>query len=333
MLANVNTHFSGEIILTEDKPYDVIDIKVPVQIWKKAISPTPPILKTQATVVLPVHVESDYNDEDEEPIDEDNLVEEAPSPVDDVMENPPVDTQTVQADVTPAAPVTAAPVQDEISNDPTGVVPGQVTRFPCSCVGGGGCGCCTGMLLQRLRMDACGNITFIPEDFVFDVRLSVNNNTVVHRRVSASDPPPICFNPRRIPFVQVCAEITNIRIRNRNAFACLDINADVGGFPVYSTSFRCFGLGSSGVQTGLKPKKPVSEGPKPVSLFGSSSSGSSSSSGGGVISNAAGAIIGGEGPAGILDGVAEGIFGGDDEGGPLDEIGDAVGEFLEGRSS
>lgn len=75
------------------------------------------------------------------------------------------------------------PIDDdaEFSNN-TNVV-GQVIRFPCSCVSGQ-CGCCTGTLLQTMNMKACGNISFVPEDFVFDVRLSVNNRTMVRRRVS-----------------------------------------------------------------------------------------------------------------------------------------------------
>ncbi|XP_063616664.1 uncharacterized protein LOC134789909 [Cydia splendana] len=187
--------------------------------------------------------------------------------------------------------------------------------------------------MERFRMKTCGNISFVPEDFVFDVRMSVNNRTVLRRRVSADNPPPICFNPGRAPFVRICAEISNIRIRNNNAFACLDITADIAGFQIYSASFRCFGLGTKGLQTGLNPK-PVSSGPAPVSLFGNNDDDDDRD---GFLSNVAGGIFGGGDEGGLFGGGGGGgIFGGgsdndDDDGGPLDDIGDAVGDLFDGR--
>lgn len=90
--------------------------------------------------------------------------------------------------VSTPAPVTQAPLlQDEVADEqPAGGVPGQVVRFPCQCRNRQ-CGCCTGALLDRIRMKTCGNITFVPEDFIFDVRMTVNDNTVVRRRVSGEN--------------------------------------------------------------------------------------------------------------------------------------------------
>lgn len=103
-------------------------------------------------------------------------------------------------------------------------------------------------------------------------------------------------------------------------------------------------MGSSGVKTGQKPK-PVSSGPKPVNLFGSGGQEQ-----GGFIENAAeavlgggeglfggrpqGGLLGGDGGGGLFGGDGGGIFGGgggDD--GPFDAIGDAFGDFLDGRSN
>ncbi|KAG6447338.1 hypothetical protein O3G_MSEX004933 [Manduca sexta] len=311
----------GNIVEREDRSYDVIDFKVPRVIWRQALSK--PVLRSPVEIVLPIHVQQDDDDENEIDDEVDNVVTENVSVDATLVEGDPI-VQTEQVTAAPVANVTSKPT---LQNQPTTLQPeqdvnGQVMRFPCSCVRGQ-CGCCTGTILERFRMKACGNISFVPEDFVFDVKLNVNNNTVLRRRVSASDPPPICFNPRRAPFVRVCAEISNIRIRNRNAFACLDINADIAGFPVYSASFRCFGLGSSGVQTGLKPK-PVSSGPTPVNLFGNSNNDDD----GGLLGDAGG-ILGGGGDG--LFGGGDGIFGGGNDEGPLDAIGDAVGDFFDGR--
>ncbi|KAI8438264.1 hypothetical protein MSG28_010859, partial [Choristoneura fumiferana] len=304
-----NKMMRGEIILTNDRSYEVIKFQIPKSIWREALNPTP-VLRQQATIVLPIHVAQDdenYIEDDEDDIEEPTGDNEA-----NLVQDAPVVEPIVQSEITNAptvANITEKPLLDE---ETTTLAPqnvnGSVFRFPCSCVQGQ-CGCCTGTIMERFKMKACGNISFVPEDFVFDVRMSVNNRTVVRRRVSASDPPPICFNPARAPFVRVCAEISNIRIRNRNAFACLDINADIAGFQIYSASFRCFGL------------------------FGNSGDGDDNR--GGFLSNAAGAIFGGgDSESGGLFGGGGGIFGGGDDGddgGPLDAFGDAVGDFFDGR--
>lgn len=69
----------------------------------------------------------------------------------------------------------------------------------------------------------------------------------------------------------------------------------------------------------MKPK-PVSSGPAPVSLFGNGDNDDDDDDG--IFGGAADVLGGG------------GLFGGgsDDDGGPLDAIGDAVGDFFEGRN-
>ncbi|XP_038207768.1 uncharacterized protein LOC119829371 [Zerene cesonia] len=301
-------------ISNKDHSYEKINFVIPIEVWKQALNPTP-VLKSPVTIVLPVHIADDSDGDIDEDVDNE-VLEDAEDPIEPTPAQDPIgsipEEPISDIPVTSIAPivadVTQKPIiQNEATQSPIQGVNGTVIRFPCRC-NSEQCGCCTGALLQRFRMKVCGNISFIPEDFVFDVRLSVNNNTVVRRRVSASDPPPICINPRRAPFVRVCAEISNIRIRNGNAFACLDINADIAGFTIYSASFRCFGLGTSGVQTGLKPK-PTSSGPKPINLFGSNNNQQE----------------------GTIFDAASGLFGGGSDG-PLDAIGDALGDFFDGRN-
>lgn len=163
--------------------YEVVKFKVPHSVWKQALHPTP-VLKSPVTIVVPINVQDNDNiDEDELEEDEaENVIVDATMVTDDVIpEISPVTNPVVQ-DI-PSAPIenpAETVVQDEIVQQD---VPGQVVRFPCSCLDGQ-CGCCTGAIMERFRMKACGNMTFIPEDFVFDVRLSMNNNTVVRQRVS-----------------------------------------------------------------------------------------------------------------------------------------------------
>lgn len=79
-------------------------------------------------------------------------------------------------------------------------------------------------------------------------------------------------------------------------------------------------LGASGVQTGLKPR-PVSSGPKPVSLYGNSNN--DDDGGGGFLENAAGDVFGGDGLFG---------GGGSSDDGPFEGIGDAFGDLFAGGS-
>lgn len=181
--------FADEIILDKDKPYELIQFKVPAALWKEALQPTP-VLKSPVTIVVPVHVpQNDNLDEDDYLLDEPGT--EAVTEQAEVVAStslPANDPVVQQGEPTQAAePAVTQPsvVQTEETTTAPEQVTGSVIRFPCSCVEGQ-CGCCTGAILERFRMKACGNITFVPEDFIFDVRLTMNDNTVVRRRVSGS---------------------------------------------------------------------------------------------------------------------------------------------------
>lgn len=161
---------------------------MPHAIWENAISPAP-VLKSPVTIVVPVYVPPEDNIDDDyianEPENEvgtetveDQVVEVAnDTVVESVTPNPVAPTSGVQGDQGDQG------IEGITSPAPTRPVNGSLIRFPCRCAGGQ-CGCCTGAFLQRFQTKACGNITFIPEDFIFDVKLSVNDRTVVRRRVS-----------------------------------------------------------------------------------------------------------------------------------------------------
>lgn len=173
----------------QDRSYDVINFKVPKKLWYQALNPTP-VLKSSVTVTIPIHVaEEEGNEEIDNEVEvvENDATEVSVLVDSTLVSDEPISEVPTQVTVSSDVPnVTQQPVlQDEITEDPSQQVDGQVTRFPCTCARGQ-CGCCTGTILERFRMKACGNLTFVPEDFVFDVRLTVNNNTVVRRRVSGT---------------------------------------------------------------------------------------------------------------------------------------------------
>lgn len=106
-------------------------------------------------------------------------------------------------------------------------------------------------------------------------------------------------------------------------------------FCYLSSLYIFYSLGTSGAQSGLKPK-PVSAGPTPINIYGNSNNDDDDDDRGSFLENAAGALFGGGDGGGIFGGEG-GFFGGgggsdDDDEGPLDGIGDAIGDFFEGRN-
>lgn len=95
--------------------------------------------------------------------------------------------------------------------------------------------------------------------------------------------------------------------------------------------FWTYSFGTSGVQSGLKPK-PVSSGPTPINIYGNSNDDDDRGS---FLQNAAGALFGGGEGGGIFGGDG-GLFGGggggSDDDGPFDGIGEAIGDFFDGRN-
>lgn len=126
-----------------------------------------------------------------------------------------------------------------------------VNRLPCTCLNGV-CGCCTGMLLSAFRSKGCMNITYIPEDFAFEVKMMMNDAVLYRRRMSGRNPRPICVNPPRLNFIELCANFYDIYFNGRNMHVCLDMDANFQGYQLFNRSFDCMRLGDQGVQI-VKP--------------------------------------------------------------------------------
>lgn len=77
-------------------------------------------------------------------------------------------------------------------------------------------------------------IRYIPEDFSFEFRMLMNNNVLYKNKVSGKNPPPVCINPRRLPFLEVCANFYDIYFIGRNMHMCLEINGNFNGLEVFN---------------------------------------------------------------------------------------------------
>lgn len=125
-------------------------------------------------------------------------------------------------------------------------------RLPCNCRDGI-CACCTGMLLQALRSKGCMNLKYIADDFAFVFEMKMNNQVLYKNRVSGRNPAPICVNPPRFPFMQVCATLYDVYFFGRNVHACMEFGGYFQGFELFNRNFDCVRMGSQGVRI-VKPE-------------------------------------------------------------------------------
>ncbi|XP_059614298.1 uncharacterized protein LOC132260292 [Phlebotomus argentipes] len=125
-------------------------------------------------------------------------------------------------------------------------------RRPCKCKGGL-CACCTGMLMQTLQTKGCMNLRYIPEDFAFHFEMKMNDMTLYKNRISGKNPPPICINPPRIGFIEVCANFYDIYFVGRNMHVCMEMGGYFQGFELFTRSFDCLRMGDKGVKV-MKPE-------------------------------------------------------------------------------
>lgn len=125
-------------------------------------------------------------------------------------------------------------------------------RLPCTCKDGV-CACCTGMLLQALRSKGCMNLKYVADDFAFVFEMKMNNQVLYRNRVSGRNPAPICVNPPRFPFIQVCATIYDVYFFGRNVHACMEFGGYFEGYELFSRNFDCVRMGSQGVRI-VKPE-------------------------------------------------------------------------------
>ncbi|XP_021700084.1 uncharacterized protein LOC110676455 [Aedes aegypti] len=133
-----------------------------------------------------------------------------------------------------------------LSPNPLATVSGYF-KNGCQC-SNGLCSCCTGVFSLR----GCMNLTYIPEEFAFDFRMLVNNRVLYRNRVSGKNPRPVCVNPPRFDYVEVCARFYDLYFVGRNVHVCLEMNGSFEGYELFSRELNCLRMGDKGVKI-LKP--------------------------------------------------------------------------------
>jgi len=90
------------------------------------------------------------------------------------------------------------------------------------------------MLLQTFRTKGCVNITYMPEDFAFELKMLMNDHVLYKNKLTGRNPPPVCVHPPRFPFIEVCANFHDVYFIGRNIHVCLDLNGNFQGFELFS---------------------------------------------------------------------------------------------------
>lgn len=106
-------------------------------------------------------------------------------------------------------------------------------RVPCDC-DKGVCGCCTGLFFTALRQFSCLNITYLPEEFSFELKMIMNNAVLYKSRVTGRNPPPVCVRVPRLNFIKICASFYDLYFVGRNMHVCLEMGAFWGQTEVFN---------------------------------------------------------------------------------------------------
>lgn len=77
------------------------------------------------------------------------------------------------------------------------------------------------------------NITYIPEDFAFEVKMMMNDAVLYKSKMSGRNPRPICVTPPRIGLIEICAKFHDIYFIGRNMHVCLNMEANFQGFELF----------------------------------------------------------------------------------------------------
>ncbi|XP_055590382.1 uncharacterized protein LOC129742506, partial [Uranotaenia lowii] len=123
----------------------------------------------------------------------------------------------------------------------------SIIKNGCNCLSGL-CSCCTGVF----RLRGCMNLTYIPDDFAFDFKMLINNHVLYRNKIAGKNPKPVCVNPPRLDFIEVCARFYDLYFVGRNMHVCLEMNGNFEGFELFSREFNCLRMGDKGIKI-LKP--------------------------------------------------------------------------------
>lgn len=88
--------------------------------------------------------------------------------------------------------------------------------------------------MQFLQSKACMNVTYIPEDFAFEIKMLINNRVLYKNQLSGRNPPPVCVSPPRLGIVEVCATFYDVYFIGRNLHFCLNMGVFFQGYELGS---------------------------------------------------------------------------------------------------
>lgn len=106
------------------------------------------------------------------------------------------------------------------------------------------CGCCARFNLKDLKIvntTGCVNVSYLPDQFGFNLVLTLNHTVLYNTTVSAKNPPPICV---AVPYLEqelsLCVDLYNLDVNDTYVSGCVKLEAHVLHVTVMKLDLGCF---------------------------------------------------------------------------------------------
>lgn len=89
------------------------------------------------------------------------------------------------------------------------------------------CGCCLKVRAhafhKQIEAEVCMNASYIPSPLAVQFFLTWNKDVLFNKTISASDPPPICFDIPHLNVAKACVKFSNVSIEKRHVGGCVTL--------------------------------------------------------------------------------------------------------------
>lgn len=102
--------------------------------------------------------------------------------------------------------------------------------------------CCIGFE-SGLNVTACISIQYLEDEYGLELNVTLNSLYLYHEKVSAKNPPPICFH---VPYLEkiadACFRIHDLEVKQKNLTGCVDLEGHIEYLKVFKFRLGCFSI-------------------------------------------------------------------------------------------
>ncbi|XP_065207660.1 uncharacterized protein LOC135836633 [Planococcus citri] len=133
-------------------------------------------------------------------------------------------------------------------------------NLPCVCTWGG-CDCCVDIKIRILNVlqNGCVKLRALSNDNTgIQTELQLNQQSIIRRRISFDQTPPLCIPFPPFPAISICIRLTDIMRDGGNIKACVHFDLRITGTlaPLWTLQFTCVRFGFSGISW-FQPETPT----------------------------------------------------------------------------